>query len=232
MQHAIRVRVAGGALALAATAGLLAITAGQQVGATQQPAAKAGIKAKAVKDIRGALARRGVTVKGKPVRAVVFDDANGRNLVVLSRTEGRGAPLPDEPYTRTARIYADHFATRNGHTRKLRAVRDGVINCWADLTAELQRATPKVTDLDGDRVGEVLFAYQLACRSDASPAELKLLMLENGRKYIVRGETWSFANAPGQPRLKFGKPEPAWSRWPAPFAGHAKRAYHHWTILR
>jgi hypothetical protein len=54
MQHAIRVRLAGGALALAATAGLLAVTAGQQVGATQQPAAAtAGIKAKAVRDIRG-----------------------------------------------------------------------------------------------------------------------------------------------------------------------------------
>jgi hypothetical protein len=175
-----------------------------------------------------------VTVKGRPIRAVVFDDANGRNLVVLSRTSARGRPdtssIPPGP-TVTTRLYADHFATKAGRTRKLRAVRDGVIDCWADTTAEFQRGTPKVTDLDGDRVGEVLFAYRLACRSDASPAEFKLLMLESGRKYIVRGETWSLSH-PSQPRLKFGKPEPAWSRWPAPFASHAKRVYHHWTILR
>ena len=231
MQHTIRTRVAGGALALVATAGLLALTAGQQVGATQT-AASTGIKAKAVKDIRGALARRGMTVAGRPVRAVVFDDANGRNLVVLSRTEGRGRALPDEPYTRTARVYADHFATKAGRTRKLRAVRDGQIDCPADITASFIPGTPKATDLDGDRVAEVTFAYTLACRSDVSPVTFKLLMLENGRKYIVRGESWNFEGSDEYTvRLPFGKPEPAWAKWPAPFTKHAKRAYHHWADL-
>lgn len=51
----------------------------------------------------------------------------------------------------------------------------------------------EVTDLDADGFGELTFAYSLACRSDMSPARLKLLMLENGEKFILRGTT----NVPG-----------------------------------
>jgi hypothetical protein len=51
----------------------------------------------------------------------------------------------------------------------------------------------------------VTFAYTLACRSDVSPVTFKLLMLENGRKYIVRGESWNFEGSDEYTvRLPFG----------------------------
>ena len=229
--HTIRTRLAGGALALAATAGLLAATAGQQAGASSPGTYPDGrLKGVAVvKDIRAALARRHVRVPGRPVRAVTFGDAEGRNLVVFSLRTDRRAP-----YTERTRLYVDQFATRHGLTRRLRAVRDQVLCGDGDLTGRFKTGSPALTDNDHDGVAEVTFAYLRGCSGDVSPSTFKLLVLEGGTKYIVRGLSWEDQNGPltgGGERLAFGTPEPAWSRWPAPLAKRAKEIYHQWTYL-
>lgn len=134
--------------------------------------------------------------------AVRFTDTNGRNVVVLS-VRGSG---------RTVTLTADHvLVAANGTRRVLRHVQDGVSACDFDVTAGFLPGSLKVADRNADGLGEVTFAYDTACRSDVSPATLKLLVLQNGSKYILRGETdMSFAGGP-TPAPPTAEPAPA--RW-------------------
>lgn len=152
--------------------------------------------------------------------AVGFTDANGRNLVVIS---ARGAG-------RTVTLTADHLVLAGGSRRLLRHVQDGVAACGFDVTAAFVPGSLQVADRTADGLGEVTFAYLTACRSDVSPSALKLLVLQNGAKYILRGETdMSFA---GGPSPSPPTAEPAAARWlpgtyrpaAARFAGYQRSA--------
>lgn len=107
-------------------------------------------------------------------------------------------------------VLAEHVAYGpDGQRRLLREVRDSVPECEYDLTAEFLPGSLDVRDDDEDGVGEVVFVYRLACRSDVSAAEQKLLLLEGGEKHILRGWT----STPYEP-YEEPKAEPAAGDWP------------------
>jgi hypothetical protein len=202
---------------------------------TTPPDPKAGTGLSGVElagDPVAAARRFGVSTDGRPVAALSWEDRKGRNLVVLSSRDEQGQPdpstIPASP-TRSARLWADHFTNRNGATGRLRMVRDYELDCPSDLTAEFRPRSLRVTDLDGDGIGEVLFAYTLQCSSDVSPATFKLLLLEDGRKYIIRGQTWLDRLATDG-RLGEGVPEPSYRDWPAPLRHQAQSLYDAWVI--
>jgi hypothetical protein len=90
-----------------------------------------------------------------------------------------------------------------------------------------------VTDLDHDGVGEVTFAYLLNCAGDVSPARLKLLVLEDGAKYIIRGSSYARpGDGAGLPALAAPAPEPAAGRWPPALHRHASALFTRWSIRR
>lgn len=64
---------------------------------------------------------------------------------------------------------------------------DGVQNCAFDMWLDVFEKSISVTDLDSNGVAEVSFMYSLACRSDVSPSNIKLLMYEKGQKMALRG---------------------------------------------
>jgi hypothetical protein len=68
----------------------------------------------------------------------------------------------------------------------------------------------------------------VACLSDVSPATLKLLVLEDGDKYILRGGTLP-AQVEGVP-VRDAEPEPARDRWPAPLWQHATDRYDRYVV--
>lgn len=131
------------------------------------------------------------------VAGLRFEDGNGDNVVVLRQ-------IPNDAGGQE--LFADHALVGG---RVMREVRDGVDECPLDLTADFVSGSLDVHDDDEDGVGEVTFTYQLACRGDVSPAEQKLLVLEDGEKFILRGRTSIPGAGPADPA-----PEPAASRWP------------------
>jgi hypothetical protein len=162
----------------------------------------------------------GLEVDGAVERVHGFTDANGENVVVFS---SRDTPRKDDAKTRE--LFVRHYATKAGEKPKqLRLVRDRVDDCPFDLTAKFDPRALGVTDLDGDGVGELTFAYTVGCRSDVSPLPLKLLVLENGEKYILRGET-RVEHAPGEKAGGKEKPDPAAKKWPAGFLDHARAVW-------
>lgn len=100
-----------------------------------------------------------------------------------------GAGMLDDAPTRSAYLKVEHATVSGGERKVLRIVNDSSENCDVHLRASFRDAALSLTDLDADGIGEITFAYSLSCASDVSPSILKLLMLENGDKYILRGTT-------------------------------------------
>jgi hypothetical protein len=127
----------------------------------------------------------GVKAEGAKVEQVwswTESDQRTSGLAVFSSTEKRsGGRLSDR------RIYVQLFRSEAGTLKQLRLVRDGVGGCEYDLTAEFLPGSVTVTDVDSDGAPELTFAYDLACRSDVSPATRKLLVLEGKDKHALRG---------------------------------------------
>ena len=92
-----------------------------------------------------------------------------------------------------------------------------MVDCDLDEFADFLYGSFRVTDADSDGLGEVLFAYHYTCAGGVDPASLKVLALEDGEKYIVRGQSWSSAqtrDAVGLDTLPDGAPEPPVEQWP------------------
>lgn len=200
-----------------------------------------------------AVAEAGVEVSGTPVAAASWDDANGQNLAVLSTSVEEG-----EAGT-TTRLFAAHHVFAGGESRRLRDVDDVVEDCEFDtaaqfVTADVAQAEAsatfdnprsddpalaaqvrgplEVTDVDADQIGELTFAYSLGCRSDVSPLDFKLLVLEDGERYILRGSTWGagrLAEEYGGP-LDPPEPEPAEADWLPALWQHAGARYELYAI--
>ncbi len=158
-------------------------------------------------------------VRGAKVeRAITFSDKLGTNYVVFSSTDSEKS---DEDFgaARRRMLYIDHWARANGKKpRALLPARDLVEDCPLDLVATFIDGASGVTDLDGDGIAEATYGYQLACRGDVSSATYKLLLVENGKKYILRGS--SRLRVDGAPSGGDFKPEPAAAKWPKTFYEH------------
>lgn len=143
-----------------------------------------------------------------------FTDRNGANVVVLvHQVEGGGS-------VNNRRLWAHHYVEGHGERRMLRTVRDQEENCEFDNLAGFVDGSLGVSDLDGDQLGEVTFAYDLGCMSDVSPKRRKVVLLEDGEKWILRGE--SRVDAGGGQRLggRF-TPDPERGKWPKTLHDHA-----------
>lgn len=159
----------------------------------------------------------GVTVRGTFQSGVTFKDKNGTNYLLFGSSS-------DQKQNSAMLFVEDWVVPAKGAPRNLLPVRDLVEPCeMGGVTAKFHDAARAVTDLDGDGIAEVTFAYELACRSDVSTATYKLLVLENGRKYILRGET-TVDPGDGVMGGTFTA-DPAEAKWPAAFLTHAKQVW-------
>ena len=130
-----------------------------------------------------------------------FTDGAGTNCVVLRRREN------DEG---GASLLADHVVYPNSQKRiVLREVRDGVPDCDLHMVADFVARSLRVADSDGDSLAGVSFAYRRNCADDVGPEVQKLLVLEGGEKYILRGSSFSQFTVFQDP-----EPDPSQDSWP------------------
>jgi hypothetical protein len=127
--------------------------------------------------------------QGRPIAAKRWTDRLGENTLILTQTgklPGRACP-PDQAPCSDAEVYAYHYVRRGAAVSLLWRTVDFERGCEFDLYAGFIPASIVVTDLDADGVAESSFMYLLACRSDVSPATLKLIMHEGAQKFAARG---------------------------------------------
>ncbi len=137
-------------------------------------------------DSSGQLPAR-VKASGTVIRTISWTDTNGDNVAVFSSTTT--SKTKKEVTLTTKSLFVDVFSGKDGKLKKVRNVREVVSACDTDLTNDFFDTSVGVTDLDQNGVGELTFGYRSACRSDMSPADMKVLVLEGSKKYILRGKT-------------------------------------------
>lgn len=163
-------------------------------------------------------------VTGKLEMAALWTDKNGDNVATFGRRKGKHKD-DDGNESSSEYLTVEHLASSGGVVRTLRTVNDHVQKCDADLVLKVADKSLAVTDLDGDGIGELTFAYRLACVSDVSPVDMKLLVLENGDKYILRGTDHLPATA-GAPAAGGGYAiDPSFQKGPPEFLRHAKSVW-------
>lgn len=124
-------------------------------------------------------------IKGTIQLVKGFEDKNGKNFLVLSLSEEKQG---DEEDMRSQVLMAEHIVEGpEGTFKSMRKFQDFVKDCMFDISLSFNKATVSVTDLDKNGFGEATFGYLVDCVSDLSPNNAKLILTENGEKFIIRG---------------------------------------------
>ncbi len=133
-----------------------------------------------------------IKVKGKVQEAWKWNDKLGENILIISYV----APHDDKGKNeygeegQTAEILSYHFAKKDWEYAPVWIMNETEKSCPFDITCEFIKGSTTITDLDKDGIAEVVVQYRLACRSDVSPAEMKLLMHEDTTNYYLKGLSW------------------------------------------
>ena len=128
----------------------------------------------------------GVKAKGKTVEQV-WTWTDGDFATAMAAVFSSTDTMAKDGRLVARKIFVQLYRGKPGKLKQVRLVQDAVAPCEFDVTADFVPGSVTVTDEDGDELAELAFAYDLACRSDVSPATRKLLVLENKAKHALRG---------------------------------------------
>ncbi len=158
--------------------------------------------------------------KGKPVAAATWIDANGENVIVITETAVSERP-GEYDNLQSKELYGYHFIMKGDKSEELWKIQDFVRDCEFDLRLTYVPESLTITDLDDDGIAESTFLYNMSCKSDVSPDNLKLMMHENENKYALRGYTYIKAvDAGGDYKV-----DAAFNDAPSSFLDYAKQQW-------
>ncbi|WP_438710345.1 M949_RS01915 family surface polysaccharide biosynthesis protein [Aquimarina muelleri] len=72
-------------------------------------------------------------------------------------------------------------------------------SCNGDSEAKIIDDSLKITDLDKDNIKEISFLYNLVCKENITPSNMKFVIIEGKEKYKIRGAKKFFADSNGSP---------------------------------
>ena len=141
-------------------------------------------------------------VIGEPVRWI---DSAGVNTLVLSRGTGTPGETDDSGSAVAAgSLYVTLFLGEGDSPVIQRQMREPILCDGGSV--DVRDGSVRVTDSDGDSVGEVTTGWTVTCPDDAGASLAKLSLLEGEEKYILRGPV----DGDGA-----YTPDPAADSWPA-----------------
>ncbi|EHQ28555.1 M949_RS01915 family surface polysaccharide biosynthesis protein [Mucilaginibacter paludis] len=120
--------------------------------------------------------------------AFKYTDAEGEHIAFITETGVvQLKAATDEDEFKGGDLYAYSYKMNNGQPVLSWQVHDFVKDCQFDVVANYLPDTFTVTDLNNDGKAEVWLMYRTTCRSDVSPASMKIIMYQSGKKYAMRG---------------------------------------------
>jgi hypothetical protein len=131
--------------------------------------------------------------KGKLIEAYKWNDKTGENILITSLVKPYKEKKMDkemEEFPYSAELFAYQFRKKDNNYKLLWKISDGEKKCPFDITTEFIKGSTIITDLNKDSIAETTIQYKLACRSDVSPAQMKLIMHQDTVKYALRGTMW------------------------------------------
>ncbi len=143
-----------------------------------------------------------IKFRGNLQEAWQWNDRLGENILITSLVP----PYPDkekneygeEEEGESSELYAFHFIKRDNSYKVLWQITDAEKACPFDLTVSFLKDGVVISDLDGDGIAETCIQYKKACRSDVSPAYMKVIMHEDTLQYTLRGLMWVFDGGNGK----------------------------------
>lgn len=164
---------------------------------------------------------KGLELDGRIIKSATWTDKLGVNYLFI--TESGIYPVDakterncdDESYCNSAHLHGYHFVDNGNGPQQLWKIHDYINGCSFDITLDYLQGSLALTDLDNDGINETSFLYRLACRSDVSGADMKLMMHEGKPKYAIRGLTRT-PYEPGEMRV-----DPSFEKAPASFRSFA-----------
>jgi hypothetical protein len=129
--------------------------------------------------------RAGLHTTGNPVEAWTWTDADGRNVLLTTKSvQKREADV-----VRAATLHVYQAVGLGAHARMLLTpLRDpGTSPCDLDYHLDFVPGSIQVSDRDGDGYAEASVGWWSSCRGDPGPARVKLAVLTRGTYYILRG---------------------------------------------
>jgi hypothetical protein len=147
---------------------------------------------------------------GTVVEAWTWKDSNGSNLVATTRTVEAGQHQS---------LKVIHLASMETDSpRTVRIMKDpNLPDCAAGGTAGFTKNSLLVRDLDGDGVAEVAAGWASRCQG-ARVSEVRLALISDGRKFIIRGQ--GVLGTGGS-----GVPDPKAASWPDGYAPALRKLF-------
>ncbi|MDZ4794104.1 MAG: hypothetical protein SGI83_07485 [Bacteroidota bacterium] len=133
-----------------------------------------------------------IKVKGIVQEAWKWNDELGENIFITSYVALHNDKNKNEygEESQTAEIYAYHYTNKDVGYTLVWQMNDAEKACAFDVTCGFIPGAATITDLDKDGMAEVKVQYSLACRSDVSPAVMKLNLHEGNEQYVLKGLMW------------------------------------------
>lgn len=125
-----------------------------------------------------------------------WSDKSGINLLIFTKAEKFVQWKGEEEGMGDKYVYLKvyHFAGNNDDYKLVRMIQDSnqeaCMNPPFDLAGNFIHESISITDLDNDNYAEATFMYLILCASELTPVPTKLLMIENGEKYAIRGDSY------------------------------------------
>jgi len=131
-----------------------------------------------------------IAYKGKPVKVMGWKDKLGDNLLLLTETgEFASADSAEFSDNRDSELHVYHYVKQGAVWTKIATVNDQINSCPVDIVTRFIPGALFITDLNADGFAECTFAYHLTCTGGVDNKVMKLIMLENKNKYVIRGTT-------------------------------------------
>lgn len=127
-----------------------------------------------------------IKYKGNVIDAFQWKDSQGENILILTET-GEFAHTKENPDSRDAELYGYHFVKKEKEWKLLWKITDFIQGCDLDITLQFKKETTSITDLNKNNIAETWLFYELSCKGDVSPNDIKLIMHEGEKKYAIRG---------------------------------------------
>ncbi len=132
---------------------------------------------------------KSISVKGELTEAFQFADQTTSYYIILSKDGPKPSKNTDNEDNKDASLFAHCYSANNGTIALLWKVQDFVKTCPFDIECRFAPNSFSVTDLNNNGEAEIWLVYSFACRSDVSPADMKIIMYEGKNKFAMRGTT-------------------------------------------
>lgn len=131
-----------------------------------------------------------MTFEDEFISADAWDDKMGHNVLIRSavREALEKNPEQDDRDFHYGKVHAYHYLEKkDGSIELLWDMHDSERQCDFDLSIGFVAKDLIISDKDNNDIAETSIVYAQACRSDVSPANMKVIMHEGEKKFGLRG---------------------------------------------